>query len=350
MNLKYIAKKAAVFSMVCMLSICSLTGCGGNTKIVFTTGLSGNQIFKIGPSVCTAPEAMVYLISFYNQYVDTYGLEMWDYDFGGVSLEAHVKNVVLSKLAQIKIMNLMAEERGISLSTDEETKVLEAAGSYYSMLAEKLKKQEKITEKVVEKVYREYALANKVYRTITESADMEISDDEARTVTVQVIYFKNWSMKDGEKVPFGENEAMNVLRTAKNVLSRIQGGEAFETLALNYSDDKQIDKSYARGSVDEYFEEILFSMDEGAVSGIIELADGYYIVKCISTMDYEATQENKLVLAEQRKKEAFSEAYQSIATNIHSQFRDRRWDKITLNEEIHESEANFFAIYDEYVK
>lgn len=350
MNFKYIVKKIAVVCMIGTLSTAGLTGCGNDTKIVLTTGLSGNQLFKIGSSTCTTPEIMVYLTTFYNQYVDIYGQEMWNYDFGGVSLEEHVKDVVLSKMAQIKIMNLMAEEREITLTEEEEEKVLAAAENYYSMLEENLKEQEKITKEVVEKVYREYTLANKVYMTITESADMEISDDEARAVTVQVIYFKNWKMKNNEKTDLSESETMNVLKTAKNVLERINAGEDFETLAMEYSDDKQIVKSYGRGSVEAEFEELLFSMDEGDLSDVIVLKDGYYIVKCVSTMDYEATQKNKKMLAEQRKQEAFSKAYTEIATNTHSQFRDKQWEKLTLNEEIHSTDANFFEIYDQYLK
>ena len=67
-------------------------------------------------------------------------------------------------------------------------------------------------------------------------------------------------------------------------------------------------------------------------------------------MDYDATQKNKVVLAKQRKQEAFSKAYNEIAIDTHSQFRDKQWDLITLNEEIHGTEANFFDIYDEYFK
>ena len=91
-------------------------------------------------------------------------------------------------------------------------------------------------------------------------------------------------------------------------------------------------------------------MDEGSLSNLIETSEGYYIVKCTSTMDYEATQENKLVLAEQRKKEAFSKAYAEVAQNTHSQFRDKQWEKLTLSEEIHGTEANFFEIYEIYIK
>lgn len=330
MNLKYMKKRAAVVVVAAMLIAGTLTGCGKETKLVFTTGLSGNQVFKIGSETCTMPEIMVYLTTFYNQYGDIYGDEMWNYDFGGVSLEEHVKDVVLEKMTQIKIMNLMAEEREIRLSAEEERKVDTAAEKYYEKLSENLKKQENISKEVVEIVYREYAIANKVYETITEAADMEISDDEARTVTVLQINLQNKEQ-------------------GKQVLDRVKMGEDFSVIAAELNRE-QLSKSYARGSIDAAFEEILFSMDAGEVSDVIETADGCYIVKCISTMDYEATQENKLLLAEQRKKEAFSEAYTEIAKNTHSQLRDRQWEKLTLNEELHKTDANFFDIYEEYVK
>lgn len=331
MNLKYIRKRMAVLGLSAVLTMTGLTGCGNQTKLVFTTGLSGNQVFKIGTETCTMPEIMIYLTTFYNQYAEIYGKEMWNYDFGGVSLEEHVKDEVLSKLAQIKIMNLMAEERGITLSEEEEQRVSKAAEVYYETLSEELKKQEDITKEIVQKVYEEYAAANKVYANITEAADMEISDDEARTVTVQKIYFQNEDR-------------------GKQILERIQSGEAFEVIAAEVSEDKQLVQSYARGTVETAFEEVLFSMDAGEISDVIKTSDGFYIVKCISTIDYEATQENKLVLAEKRKKEAFSKAYTEIAKNTHSQFRDKQWEKLTLEEEIYETEANFFEIYEEYVK
>ena len=350
MILKYIKKHTVLFCLVLSMTMTTLTGCGSNTKLVFTTGLSGNQLFKIGSTTCTMPEAMVYLTTFYNQYAETYGTEMWHYDFGGVSLEEHVKDVVLSKMAQIKIMNLMAKERDITLDSEEEKNVLDAAACYYNTLSEELKKKENITEETVRMVYREYALAHKVYANITEAADMEISDDEARTVTVQEIYLKTWKTKDGEKVSMTEAEMLQVENQGKQILERVKSEEDFLVVAAEVSDDKQLVKNYARGDVEESMEEILFSMDEGEIKGVIKSADGYHILKCVSTMDYAATQENKLLLAEQRKKAAFSEAYSEIAQNTHSQFRDKQWEKLTLSEEIHGTEADFFEIYEEYIK
>lgn len=350
MKFKYIVKKAVVLSITALLCMGGLTGCQGETKIVFTTGMSGNQIFKIGSDACTKPEIMIYLITFYNQYAQTFGEEMWNYDFGGVSLEDHVKEEVLSKMTQIKIMNLMAEERKISLTPEEELKIEKAADVYYDGLGEPLQEKEKITMEVVENVYREYAVANKVYATITESADMEISDDEARTVTVQAAYFKNWKLKNNEKTVMSEAETVEVFRRAEEFLERVKSGEDFEVLAAEYSDDKRIVKSFSRGEAEPDFEEILFSLNEGEVSNVIETEEGYYVVKCISTMDYEATQANKKALAEQRQKQAFSDAYGEIAENTHFQFRDKYWEKLTIGGETYRTDANFFEIYDNYVK
>lgn len=349
MKLTYMRKKLIAVCFVAMLCMGTLTGCQSNKKIVFTTGLSGDEIFKIGKASCTRPELMIHLTTFYNRYADAYGAEMWNYDFGGVSLEDNVKDVVLSKMTQIKIMNLMAQERDIRLTEEESQRTAQAAQVYAEKLGNTLKEKENITLKTIETAFREYAIANKVYSTITESADMEISDDEARTVTVQEIYLKTWKMKNNEKTAMGEEEKAKVRQTAQNLLERIRAGEDFETVAAE-SDEKQIVKNYGRGTVEQKFEEVLFSMDEGQISDVIETEDGYYIVKCNSTMDYEATQENKLVLAEHRKKAAFSEAYEEIAANTHSQFRDKQWQKLTLDAEIHTTEADFFEIYEAYVK
>lgn len=350
MKIQAMIKKTAAMCLVALLCTATITGCGANTKIVVTTGLSGNQIFKIGSSACTRAEIMVYLTTFYRQFASAYGTEMWDYDFGGISLENHVKDIVLSKMVQIKIMNIMAADRKITLSTEEEAKAAAAAQEYYGALTETLKSEEKITEDVVLKVYQEYMLANKVYQSITQSAEMEISDDEARTVTAQIIYFKNWKIKNNEKVAMSESELQNVKSTAQKVLSQVREGENFEGLALQYGDGKQVKKSFARGSVEPAFEELLFSLNTGEISDVLDLEDGYYIVKCISTMDYEATQQNKLVLAEQKKEEAFEKAYEEVAADTPEQFRKRQWQRITLKEEIHYTDADFFEVYNRLIK
>lgn len=340
-------KKLRLLCLTGMIAITTLTGCGNQKKLVFTTGLSGDQLFKIGKEVCTRQEAMIYLTTFYNQYIDIYGEEIWNHDFGGVTLEEHVKETVLSKLVQIKLMNLMAKERKITPSAEEKEALEEAAGSYLSKISEALAEKENINADTVTKVFEEYALANRVYETIIGSAETEISDDEARTVTVKEIYLKNWKLENGEQEPLSQEELLKTLETAKDLVRRIQEGEDFTSLAQQFSEEKQIEKSYGRNQTEQVFEETVFSLDEGEVSHVIETGDGYHIVQCISTMDEEATRKNKTLLAEQRKQEAFSEAYEQTAQSMYSEFREEAWKEIMLDSDLYRTEADFFKIYKE---
>ena len=325
-----------VLSMVLIVMLlCS--GCKGKTQIILTTPLGDNELFRIGDEVCTVEEAKVFLTTTQNQYETLIQPDMWDKDFGGMSLEEYVKESILSQLTQIKSMALMAEERKVTLDESETKAISAAAKEYYQSLTAEELSYLGITVEQVENLYTQYALAEKLYEEVTADVDTEVSDDEARSITVQQKY-----------IPKTNTDAKT---KATEAHEKVMAEDAdFEAIALTYNEDGETEAVYRKGSAEVALENVVFSLDINQISEVVEGESGYYIVKCISTMDYEATQANKLVLAEQRKKEAFSEAYTEIATNTHSQFRDKQWEKLTLKEEIHTTDANFFEIYDEYVK
>ncbi len=53
-------------------------------KIVVTTGLASNELFRIGSETCKLSEALVYLCNEKNQYENVYGIEMWDHNVGDI--------------------------------------------------------------------------------------------------------------------------------------------------------------------------------------------------------------------------------------------------------------------------
>ena len=84
-------------SWVWLLASCwLLTACGDGSKIVFTKGLGKDEVFRIGDSVCTVPEMMVYLINTRNQYENVYGSQVWKITVDGITLEENVKETVLA--------------------------------------------------------------------------------------------------------------------------------------------------------------------------------------------------------------------------------------------------------------
>lgn len=172
--------------------VTGLTACGSSdgTKVVFTTGFGKNEVFRIGDESCSKAEIMIYLTTTQNQYENVYGTEIWNTSLNGVTLEDNVKETVLARIAQIKTMYLLAKEKEVTLDEAEEAKVVQAAQEYYSSLNDTEIEAMGATEEIVENLYREYAMADKVYQLIIQDINPEISDDEARKITVQQIFLQ----------------------------------------------------------------------------------------------------------------------------------------------------------------
>ena len=159
-------KKKAVILLLAVLV--SVTGCGlqdggyKRTKIVLTTGFGKDEVFRIDETSCTLPEIMVYLTNTKNQYEQALGSQIWQTSYNGETLESNITETVLARLARIKAMNLLAQEYGITLSDAERDNAGSAAQKYYESLNETEQELLKADEKLLCKMYEEYALAGKV--------------------------------------------------------------------------------------------------------------------------------------------------------------------------------------------
>ncbi len=345
--LRKVNKVAAVFLAVLMCL--PLSGCSKlkNTEFVLTTGLSGNQLFKVGKSVCTLPEAMIYVSTYEKQYEDVYGVEMWEHDFGGVTLEEYVKGNIISQLATIKAMTLLAEEYEVVLEKEDQEKIKEAAGAYYSSLSEQEREWMGLTEEDVRQLYEAHVLANRVYERITKDVNTEVSDDEARIITVQQILLKT-THAGGEE--FSPEEKQEAYGKAQGLLAQISEGREFLTVASIYNQDEQITCTFGRGEKDAVYEEAAFSLEKDQVSEIIETDQGYYILKCTENFDREATEQNKIAMVEKRRDSIFQQVYDELIANTTSEFNKQLWEKVHFGGYLEEyTGKDFFQVYEEYL-
>ena len=328
---KGIRKKLAVLLAAAVMAG-SFSGCGlmENTEIVFTTGLSGEQLFKIGKSVCTLPEAMIYVMDYQRQYEGVYGVEMWEHDFGGITFENYVKDTIVDQLASMKAITLLAGDYEVSLSSDEEEKVSQAAEDYYGALTEEQIEYMDLELKDVESLYRDHALSGKVYEEITKDVNTEVSDDEARIITVQQI-------------------RLDSAETAQSVKEQLDEGRDFAAVASSYSLDSQVTYTFGRGEHDAAYEEAAFALENDQVSDVIETEDGYYILKCVNNFDQEATEDNKVTMVEKRRDELFESVYEKLVADTPSQFNSRLWEKVHFVDWTGEMPPDFLAIYEEYL-
>lgn len=346
--------QAAAMTAVLLLSIVCLSACGedGGKKVVFTTGLAKNEVFKIGSITCTDKEMMLYLTNTQNQYENVYGEGIWNTSADGVTLEENVKETVLAKLAQIKSMYLLAGEKGLVLEEAEEALVKSAAESYFGSLNDTEKELLGVTLEMLEEMYREYALADKVYQHIIRDVNPEISDDEARTITVQHIMIRTGQYDGaGNWLPYSDSEKQEAYEKAVSVREMaLEEGQDFAALAAKYSEDTEITYSFGKGEREEAYETEAFGLETDQISRIVEIKEGYCIIKCVSTFNREETDANKLEIAEERKNEAFGLEYNSFVDGLARDLNEELWENISFIRDENVTTANFFAVYESYFK
>lgn len=327
-----------------------LTGCGqnvGKMKVVLTTGFGKNEVFRIEEVSCTVPEIMVYLTNIQNRYENVYGDKIWETQIDGVTLEENVKETAMAKMAQVKAMTLLAKKHGVILEDEEHQIVKKAAKEYYSTLNDVEISKMGISEHIIENLYMEYALANKVYHYLIKDINPEISDDEARTITVEHILIKTYNLTEtGEKVEYTDYSKQQAKNIANAVWKKAKDGDNFEMLASEYSEDDTLTYSFGKGEMELAFEEAAFNLGTDEISNVVETQFGYHIIKCISTFNREVTDQNKEKIVEERKKEVFGQEYEAFVASLTKNLNEDLWSEIGFIRDENVSTSNFFEIYD----
>ena len=222
----------------------------------------------------------------------------------------------------------------------------EAAKTYYESLTETEKKQLDVTVDTIRQLYREYALADKVYDYMIKDVNPEISDDEARTVVVQQILIRTGTQEQ----PYSDEQKSYAYAQAVEALRRVEAGEDFDVVAARYSEAAESTVSIRKGDRDAAYEDTAFELGNEEVSDVIETPEGYYILKCVSTLNREETDSNKVKIVEERRKEVFGREYDSYVQTLTRHMNEEIWQEITL---LHNSEittSDFFEVFARYYK
>ena len=316
-----------------MLVICTVfvTACGKDSRIILTTGFDDDEIFRLEGVSCYKPEVMVYLTTMQNQYESAFGEQIWKTETGGITLEDSVKQTVLARLAKIKMMNLMAASYKLELTKEQEQRAVLAAANYYSSLSDEEKSAlGNIKENNICTMYKEYALADSLYDYLTADVNVEISDDEARTITVEQIKVDTY------------DEAQQILR-------ELRDGASFDELAMSRSMSEDLIVSFHKGDEEEAKESACFNLGEKEVSLVVECADGYYIFKCLNTLDREKTDNRKAEIQEQRRQEAFDAAYNSFMEGKRCYLNEDAFEAIEFVGGGEVDTMDFFDVYEQTV-
>ena len=313
--------KRLTFLLFLLISAAFLQGCDAE-KLVVTKGFASDEVFRIETSVCTVQEMRVYLVNLKNAYAEV-----------GAPRDT-VRENCLSFASQVKIMNLLAERMNIQIEEPEREKALEAAREYYRSLTEEdLAAMDQITEEQIRRMYLEIALADKVYSYAVRDINPEISDDEARTITVEQIVVQKGTDPEAARTRISEAAA------------KIASGDDFTQTLQEYNEAQSARVSFGTGEGGGIPEAEAFALETGEISGILETDTAFYLLRCVSSFDREQTRENKARIVERRKLEAFGRMYDSFVEEVTMQLNEPLWEELVIPEGGHTT-ASFWTTYE----
>ncbi len=336
---------------VLVLSMLTFAGCRKEkkTEIVLTTDFEEGEVFRIEKMSCYEPEVMVYLVNSENLYDTIFGADIWQIPIDGTTLENKYKDTILARLAQIKVMNLMAADQDFKLNDDDVLRVKSAARDYYASLNPAEREVLKVDEDILYNIYYEFATADKLYHDMTDKIEPEISDDEARIVTVRDILIKTYKPSAVGTVSYNRAERDEAYERILSIKNRLDEGADFDVIAESTeNEDERIEYSFGRGVMPESYEEAAFSLVVGEISDIVETDYGYHILKCITAYDPEETDKNREIIIKKKKQEAFNKMYDDYLQNINSNLNADLWDTIAYAKSDAVSTTTFFDVYDTY--
>lgn len=324
MKSRNMRKKAGALAVVLACSA-MLGACGNPLEAVIA-----KPVFKVGSESCSKDDAKVILMNYQKEYSNLYGIDMWKHDYGQEqSLEDYIKDLTLAQMAQVYTLDIIASEKEVTLSEEEQKKVTEAAKTYLDGLDDAEREYVGVNEKQTEKLFERYLLADKLYESLKTDVNQEVSDDEARVMRVKQIYITDQAK-------------------AQSYLTQLQGGTDFETLAQTVNEADAVDITVNRSTFSDEIIQKLFALTDGGITDIIEADNGYYIFYCSSAFDAELTDEHKKDVLEQRMSDAVTDTYADYMSQLSSKENQDVWSEVTVDTSLKLESASFMEVYAQY--
>lgn len=339
------------FLVICGAGLCAMliTGCA-KKSIAFTTGLSKDTIIKIDGKTCSDKEADVYLLNLQREYESLFGNESYNKKIADKNLTEYIKEQALKQMSEIKCLNILAEKNNIKLNDEQKGLVKQAASEYMNNMGDSAAKEFGIEYDTVENIYTQYLMANLYYQKVIDSVDKEISDDQARIITIQYMKFSTKTKdENGAEVEISSDAKNELNAKVLNSLERVGSGEDFEKVALDVSDDENVNKTIGRGEWRQDLEKAAFNLVNEQISDVIESEDGIYIIKCISNYDEQKTLDNKQKIYKDNCDSEINKVYNEYMSAVLTEFNDDVWNKKQLKQDEHIKELpDLFSVYRNY--
>ena len=169
-GIKTSLKRTGALLSCLLLCILVLAGCG--RSLVITTGFRHGEVFRLGKEKCRIAEMKVYLLD------------------------------LQAQLTRVKALKSMGVSMNIMLTNEEEDLAAAARNKYFAALSQEEKKYIGLDEKKILKVFEDYALAERMWKSFGDSALQEYEKFFEKTqCDLNIKYWQKVSLKKIEGDP-----------------------------------------------------------------------------------------------------------------------------------------------------
>lgn len=327
-------KKWRIYMIFALLLCLTATGCGKDKDKKQDSVKSVKKeavLMAVGKDTVSSQEAMAYLYLLKRQYETSLGKDIWSLKMGGEKdFEDYAKEAVISHLTQLKIICQEAEKEGVSLDEEERYEAGKAARALLETASEEDVKQFELSEEVLTEVYADNTLAARFFDVTTAEVDTNISDEEAKQITIQYISVNTEGLT-GKQKKDAKKEAKALYKKAKETTS-------FLNLAASNSDSDTVELTFGREDMPEEFGQAAMELKTGEISPLIEGEKGYYILYCITDFDEKATTAKKEAVIDAKRDTLFREKYKEWSGEHKVVVSTALWNEISFTQEIASSE------------
>lgn len=290
-----------------------LSGCSSPISIVSNRG--EERVIQVGKQSVSRAELNIVLLEYEAMYTRNYAAafssDFWNLDTGdGVLLKDYVKeNVLWTELSELTGLNELAREQKVELTQQQKEAAQQAGKAYFSSLDTQQAEELYITEASCISLMEKYKLARILIEQMQQEADIEVSENEARVISVQQLRLDSYS------------EAQQIYQEVS------QGDSSWENIIA----DREVELvQAARGDYLQEIEDVIFSLDTGQLSEPIKVEGSYYLFYCVNAYLTGETEQNKSVLLNNYSYEAWSGATEEIFEKEGIKLNQWIWNQVTF--------------------
>ena len=328
-------KKATTLLAVLLMGATALTGCSAP----HTVNGSAEAVSVNGTSVPLG-ELNFYLryqqIYMQNAYGGLFGENFMNTDITGTGSVYGVtmRDSSLETLEEYYLVEANAEELGVSLTDEDESKIADTVQAFLAANDSKTLDAMSADEATVTHVLELVTLQQRVHQYFGTTIDTEVDPEEANQKKISYVLNSTagTTNDDGNTVDLTDEEKAQKKADMEALLAEAKESGDLSAAAQNYSLNA-VPATY--GKDDESLNADVYAaaeqLSDGEYSDVIESDNGYYVVYMESTSDADATQNKIDSILSDRTDEAYSAWLDPLKEAAEITVNDKNVEKLTFD-------------------